>query len=84
MIFLKYISDAFEELYAQLKAEEADGADPEDKDEYAGENIFFVPPTARWSFLRDKAKLPDIGKTVDDAMDVIEKENTSLRGVWPK
>ena len=84
LIFLKYISDAFEELYAQLKAEYADGTDPEDKDEYAGENIFFVPPTARWSFLRDKAKLPDICKIVEDAMDVIEKENTSLRGVWLK
>jgi len=51
LIFLKYISDAFEELYARLKAEEAQGADPEDKDEYKAENVFFVPPVARWSLL---------------------------------
>ena len=84
LIFLKYISDAFEELYARLKLEEADGADPEDKDEYAGENIFFVPQEARWSYLRNKAKLPEIGQLVDEAMDAIEKENNSLKGVLSK
>lgn len=84
LIFLKYISDAFEELYARLKAEEAQGADPEDKDEYKAENVFFVPPKARWELLLSKAKQPDIGKFVDDAMDTIEKENTSLKGVLPK
>ncbi len=84
LIFLKYISDAFEELYNRLKADEINGADPEDKDEYKAENVFFVPPTARWTYLQDKAKLPDIGKHVDDAMDAIEKENASLKGVLPK
>jgi type I restriction enzyme M protein len=84
LIFLKYISDAFEELYARLKAEEAQGADPEDKDEYKAENVFFVPQDARWKLLLSKAKQPDIGKFVDDAMDAIEKENPSLKGVLPK
>ncbi len=86
LIFLKYISDAFEELYIKLKEGEGDyaGADPEDKDEYKAENVFFVPPSARWSFLRTHAKQPTIGKTVDDAMDVIERENSSLRDVLPK
>jgi type I restriction enzyme M protein len=84
LIFLKYISDAFEELYAKLKAEEAQGADPEDKDEYKAENIFFVPQEARWKMLLSKAKQPDIGKFVDDAMDAIEKGNASLKGVLPK
>ncbi|OJU35690.1 MAG: DNA methyltransferase, partial [Bacteroidales bacterium 45-6] len=84
LIFLKYISDAFEELYAKLKAEETNGADPEDKDEYRAENVFFVPQEARWSYLLSKAKQPTIGKTVDDAMDAIEKENNSLKGVLPK
>jgi len=84
LIFLKYISDAFEELFARLKAEEAQGADPEDKDEYKAENVFFVPQAARWKLLLSKAKQPDIGKTVDDAMDAIEKENASLKGVLPK
>jgi len=84
LIFLKYISDAFEELYARLKAEEELGADPEDRDEYKAENVFFVPQEARWSFLLSKAKQPDIGKYVDEAMDAIEKENPSLKGVLPK
>jgi len=84
LIFLKYISDAFEELYAKLKAEEAQGADPEDKDEYKAENVFFVPQDARWMYLQSKARQPEIGKFVDDAMDAIEKENASLKGVLPK
>lgn len=86
LIFLKYISDAFEELYDKLQKGEGEfvGADPEDKDEYKAENVFFVPTDARWSFLLSKAKQPTIGKTVDDAMDAIEKENTSLKGVLPK
>lgn len=84
LIFLKYISDAFEELYANLKAEEVHGADPEDKDEYKAENVFFVPQDARWSHLQSKAKQPEIGKFVDEAMDAIEKENASLKGVLPK
>lgn len=86
LVFLKYISDSFEELYNQLKAGDGDyaGADPEDRDEYKAENVFFVPPTARWSFLLSNAKLPNIGKIVDEAMDVVEKDNPSLKGVLPK
>ena len=84
LIFLKYISDAFEELYARLKAEEEQGADPEDKDEYKAENVFFVPAEARWNMLVSQAKLPIIGVTIDAAMDAIEKENPSLKGVLPK
>jgi len=86
LIFLKYISDAFEELYDKLKTGEGeyDGADPEDRDEYKAENVFFVPPSARWSYMRSRAKLPEIGKDIDDAMDVIEKDNPSLKGVLPK
>ncbi|NOZ09990.1 MAG: SAM-dependent DNA methyltransferase [Gammaproteobacteria bacterium] len=86
LIFLKYISDAFEELYEKLKNGEGeyDGADPEDKDEYKAENVFFVPPSARWGFLKTHAKQPTIGKTVDEAMDAIERENASLQDVLPK
>lgn len=84
LIFLKYISDAFEELYAKLKADEENGADPEDKDEYKAENVFFVPQDARWNYLQSKAKQPEIGKFVDEAMDAIENENASLKGVLPK
>ena len=86
LIFLKYISDAFEELFTKLKAGEGDyaGADPEDKDEYKAESIFFVPSEARWSFLQAKAKQSDIGTSVDAAMDAIEAENASLKGVLPK
>jgi type I restriction enzyme M protein len=82
LIFLKYISDAFEELHAKLQADEY--ADPEDIDEYQAENIFFVPAEARWSHLQSRAKQPEIGKDVDQAMDAIEKENSSLKGVLPK
>jgi type I restriction enzyme M protein len=86
LIFLKYISDAFEELYQKLKEGkgEYEGADPEDKNEYAAEKVFYVPPFARWPWLQDRAKLPTIGKDIDDAMDVIEKDNPSLKGVLPK
>lgn len=86
LIFLKYISDTFEELYEKLKAGEGDyaGADPEDKDEYKAENVFFVPEILRWSHLLSQAKQPTIGKSVDEAMDAIEKENPSLKGVLPK
>src|SRR3954454_13786914 len=61
LIFLKYISDSFEEMFAKLQAGAKDGADPEDKDEYKAENVFFVPPVARWSYLLGKAKQTDIG-----------------------
>jgi type I restriction enzyme M protein len=85
LIFLKYISDSFDDLYKKLKTESSTtGADPEDKDEYHAERVFYVPPQARWSFLQNRAKLPIIGKDVDDAMDAIEKDNPSLKGVLPK
>ena len=86
LIFLKYISDAFEELHQKLKDGKGDygGADPEDKNEYTAEKVFYVPPSSRWSWLQGRAKLPTIGKDVDDAMDAIEKDNPSLRGVLPK
>jgi type I restriction enzyme M protein len=86
LIFLKYISDSFEELYAKIKNGKADfaGANPEDPDEYRAENVFFVPQIARWSYLHSRAKLPSIGKDADDAMEAIEKENPTLRGILPK
>jgi type I restriction enzyme M protein len=84
LIFLKYISDAFEELYTNLLSQVSDGADPEDKNEYTAEKVFFVPPVARWSYIQANATQPTIGKIVDDAMDALEKDNTSLRGVLPK
>jgi type I restriction enzyme M protein len=84
LIFLKYISDAFEEKHAALEKEAASGADPEDPDEYRAVNIFWVPPEARWSNLRNRAKDPMIGKIVDDAMLAIERDNPTLKGVLPK
>jgi len=84
LIFLRYITDAFEALHTRLLAEQDMGADPEDRDEYRAENVFFVPPTARWGYLQSRAKTPEIGKDVDAAMDAIERDNPSLRGVLPK
>lgn len=86
LIFLKYISDAFSELHNKLVEGKGDyeGADPEDKNEYIAEKVFFVPEKARWKYLQGRAKLPTIGKDIDDAMDAIEKDNPSLRGVLPK
>lgn len=84
LIFLKYISDAFEDLYNKLNEAKDEGADPEDRDEYKAENVFFVPPSARWSYLLKRAKLPEIGKDVDSAMDAIERDNPSLKDVLPK
>ncbi|MDD4274220.1 MAG: class I SAM-dependent DNA methyltransferase [Desulfobacter postgatei] len=86
LIFLRYISDAFEGLYDKLKRGEGEyaGADPEDKDEYKAENVFFVPEKARWAYLQSRATQPVIGKTVDEAMDAIEKDNPSLKDVLPK
>jgi type I restriction enzyme M protein len=85
LIFLKYISDAFEEKHAELEANLTSGADPEDPDEYRAVNIFWVPAEARWSKLKAEAKQPTIGKTIDDAMIAVEQENPKeLRGVLPK
>lgn len=82
LIFLKYISDKFETKFDAL-VEEGAGFE-EDRDEYEAENIFWVPKEARWSFIKDNAKDPKIGQFIDDAMILIEKENTSLKGVLDK
>jgi type I restriction enzyme M protein len=84
LIFLKYISDAFEEKFLQLSLKKDQGVNPEDHKEYKAENVFFVPKEARWNYLLSKAKIPEIGKVVDEAMIAIEKENTPLKGVLPK
>jgi type I restriction enzyme M protein len=86
LIFLKYISDSFEEHRAKLLEGEGDyeGANPEDPDEYKAENVFWVPAEARWSHLQANAKQPTIGKLVDDAMVAIERDNPRLKGVLPK
>ena len=82
LIFLKYISDAFEDKYLELEADEY--SDPEDPEEYLAENIFWVPVEARWKALMANAKQPTIGKLIDDAMIAIEKHNQPLKGVLPK
>ncbi|HWE43257.1 MAG TPA: class I SAM-dependent DNA methyltransferase [Gemmatimonadaceae bacterium] len=84
LIFLKYISDAFEAKHAELEAQKAQGADPEDPDEYRADNIFWVPKEARWEQLKARAPQPAIGTLVDDAMAAIERDNPSLKGVLPK
>ena len=84
LIFLKYISDAFEEQHATLVAEQASGADPEDPDEYRALSIFWVPPEARWTLLSAQARQSTIGRIVDDAMAGIERDNPALKGVLPK
>jgi hypothetical protein len=82
LIFLKYISDSFEEHRAKLLAGQGDykGANPEDPDEYRAENVFWVPKEGRWSHLQARAKLPTIGKDADDAMVAIERDNPRLKG----
>ena len=87
LIFLKYISDAFEAQHAKLDAEIGEGADPEDPDEYAAERIFWVPPSARWEHVKAQAPQPTIGEAVDAAMAAIEAEDE--RGdvqcvLWPR
>ncbi|MBW1676440.1 MAG: SAM-dependent DNA methyltransferase [Deltaproteobacteria bacterium] len=85
LIFLKYISDAFQAKYIELEAtKESEYTDPEDRDEYAAANIFWVPKEARWEKLLAGAKQPDIGMLIDDAMVAIEEENPTLKGVLPK
>src|SRR5258707_3932871 len=86
LIFLKYISDAFNDMHAKLVEGqgEYEGANPEDPDEYLANNVFFVPELSRWDYLQGRAKLPTIGKDLDDAMDEIEKINPSLKGVLHK
>ncbi|MBI3785550.1 MAG: SAM-dependent DNA methyltransferase [Deltaproteobacteria bacterium] len=84
LIFLKYISDAFEAKHAELEAQKSQGADAEDPDEYRATNIFWVPKEARWAHLKASAPQPAIGTLVDDAMAAIERDNPSLKGVLPK
>jgi len=84
LIFLKYISDAFNQKYQQLKLEIKEGADPEDPDEYRGYSIFWVPKEARWEYLRNNAKRPEIGNLIDYAMEAIERDNPQLKGILPK
>src|SRR5918911_3765362 len=84
LIFLKYISDAFEEYHAELETQISQGADPEDPDEYRAEGIFWVPSEARWSHLKAHAKQPTIGTLLDDAMAGVERDNPSLNGVLPR
>jgi len=84
LIFLKYISDAFEAKHAELEAQKKQGADAEDPDEYRAASIFWVPPEARWTYLKSMAPQPTIGQLVDDAMAAIERDNASLKGVLPK
>ena len=82
LIFLKYISDKFEQRYQEL-VEEGEGFE-EDRDEYTYQNIFFVPQGARWETIAAAAHTPEIGKVIDNAMRMIESENDSLKGVLPK
>ena len=82
LIFLKYISDAFFELHDRL--EQTEFADPEDRDEYLGEGVFWVPPEARWDYLQRNAKRPEIGQYIDHAMAAIERDNPGLKGVLPQ
>jgi len=84
LIFLKYISDALEAQHEILEAEKAEGADPEDPDEYRALNIFWVPSDARWLHLKAQAKQVTIGQLVDDAMAGIERDNPSLKGALPE
>lgn len=82
LIFLKYISDAFKEVYEELNKDPT--ADPEDVDEYIARRVFWVPKKARWEYLQENAKKPEIGEMIDHAMDLIERDNPSLKGVLPK
>lgn len=82
LVFLKYISESFTELYDELEVDEM--GDPEDHDEYIAKNVFFVPKEARWSHIHASAKLPSIGQVLDGAMDALEKENSELKNVLPK
>ena len=82
LVFIKYISETFNELHEKLDTDAY--SDPEERDEYLAENVFFVPAIARWSHIHNNAKLPSIGEIVDAATEAIEKENKELRNVLPK
>ncbi|VVB70062.1 N-6 DNA Methylase [uncultured archaeon] len=83
LIFLKYISDSFKDRYEELKNDKEGLSDPEDIDEYKSKNVFWVPPEARWNYLQKNAKQPTIGTLLDDALEAIERDNPSLKGVLP-
>lgn len=82
LIFLKYVSDTFMEKHEELMKDDPDFA--EDRDEYTAEGIFWVPENARWNYIAERSKQPEIGAIIDEALDTIEKENETLRGVLPK
>ena len=84
LVFLKYISDAFEERRAQLLAERGEGADPDDPDEYRAENVFWVPAEARWAGIAARARQPEVGAAIDDAMAAVERDNPALKDVLPR
>jgi type I restriction enzyme M protein len=97
LVFLKYISDRFEARRREIQEALADPDSPEyipneerrrsfleDRDEYAGNNVFWVPVEARWNYIQDRAKLPEVGQVIDNAMDVLEKENRSIKGILPR
>ena len=84
LVFLKYISDTFEELYEELESQTDEGVDPEEPDYYTAKNVFWVPQEARWSTIQSKARQQTNGATIDQAMAAIERENPVLRGVLPK
>ena len=84
LMFLKYISDAFEELHEELESKVDEGRDPEQPDEYKERNVFWVPQEARWPVIQSRARQEDNGATIDRAMDVIDRENDSLKGVLPR
>lgn len=82
LIFLKYVSDTFQEKWNELMELDPDFA--EDRDAYTAEGVFWVPEDARWGYIAERAKQPEIGQIIDNALDKIEKENPTLKGVLPK
>lgn len=82
LVFIKYISETFDELYQKLNTYQ--WSDPEDRDEYVADNVFFIPEKARWNHIHNSAKLPSIGEIIDHAMEVIESENKEIENVLPK
>ncbi len=83
LIFLKYVSNSSEEIHKELENDREYLSDPEDRDEYTSRNVFWVPSEARWNYLQRNSKQPKIGKMNNDAMEVIERDNQSLKCVLP-
>lgn len=84
LIFVKYISDSFTEVYKELESNKEEFSDPEDRDEYVARNVFWVPKDARWEYIRNNAKQPTIGRIIDDAMESIEKTTHPLEAFYPQ